>query len=159
MAYYSSVDYAYQNDLRNKIDAKNFKFVGKCPNCQTDMRVFTSEDKSIYMCENCGCIYLPENVRNNKLYNYKYKKYKGVFEPVIREATQEQLSYLKTLAYQTETEVDLSSVTKDEAMILISELKTKPWTRTETLIKRYKEWKDMCDTMDEEYAMNHPFIP
>ena len=146
--------YAYKNDLINIKEAEKFNFTGECPNCQKDMTNFTAENKNIYMCEHCGCIYLPKNMRNIKLYNYKYKKHKGVFEPLCREPTQSQLDYLELLAKRTGTEVNLCSITKDEAIVLIEELKEKPLLdAVEFLLKEIKnseKYKEYMLTKEHE---------
>ena len=135
---YRAADYARKNDLLNKIEAKNFKFNGDCPNCQTNMTVYTSEEnESIYMCKHCGYIYLSENIRNIKLYNYKYKRHKGVFEPVCREITSAQISYLEILTERLPFSIDFNSFTKEEAQILIGKLITEPLSESVPILKEH----------------------
>ena len=75
------MNYAVRNEaiVRTKGAVFNSRFNGDCPNCNNNMTKFVSGEKHIFMCLNCGCIYLPENMQNIKLFNYKYERYSGIF--------------------------------------------------------------------------------
>lgn len=114
-----------RNYIKSIEEAKKFSFDGKCPNCSSTMTEFTSEDKSIFLCKDCGCIYLPENIKNIKPSSYKYKKRIGLFVPVFEKPTPNQRTYLTEFAQYTNTHIDLDSITKEEASYLINNFKHK----------------------------------
>lgn len=98
----------------------------ECDLCGREMTVFASQErKVILMCPCCGSVYLPKETRNKRVSDYKYS-YGGTFLPSGDMPTQKQISYIKVLCNQLNLEeVDAYSMTKEEARILISELKEK----------------------------------
>lgn len=86
---------------------------------------FVSKDgKKILMCPSCGCIKIPFETRNKRVIDYQCNSM-FTFTPIIDKATYKQASYLMALSKQLNMEIDISSLTKDEAKILISELVNK----------------------------------
>lgn len=120
------MDFVTYNFDKAMLEAESFKFDAECYNCKSNMVKFSSDDKYIFFCENCGCIYLPEEVRCIKPSSYKYKKHIGVFVPVFEKPTLKQKGYLRNLLRATgEDENIIESITKEEARALINELKDK----------------------------------
>lgn len=77
--------------------------------------------KRIWMCPSCGCIELLPETKNKRVVSYQCNNtYK--FTPIIDKATYKQASYLMALSKQLDIDIDISSLTKDEARCLISEL-------------------------------------
>ncbi len=98
----------------------------ECGLCGREMTVFTSQDdKKILMCPCCGSIYLPVGTRDKRVIDYEYS-YSGTFLPSGDMPSHKQASYVKVLCSKLNMEeIDVYSMTKEEATSLISELKEK----------------------------------
>lgn len=134
----------------------------ECEFCSTNMEDFVSDNKKhIYMCPYCGCLYLPNDTRNNNVREYECSYGNFIKSNCYNLPTQKQMSYLKYLIKELNYEVDLTKITKFDAVLLITELKEK----FDKLPKKYSKCvydivnnnATDCNTMDEEYAMNHSF--
>ena len=107
----------------------------KCTICGENMTKFISQDNQlIFMCSCCGSLYLPYGTRNDRVNNYIYRDWQGIFESEGNFPTVQQCSYLKFLmkSLGVKSKINVYSLTKYQAQKLISALK-----------KRYEE-KRMC---------------
>ena len=104
--------------------------MGKCIICNLEMTEYISyneinqikiaTNKRIYMCEKCGRIYLPENVRNTKVTEYGYIN--GLLVPNKDTITENQMLFLKSLIKELKTEDTIKlqkTLNKNEIKILI----------------------------------------